>query len=614
VPTEVAEPVDGDSSGFDTDEGETDAPAAAPATPAQHHAGASSPAPTWRDVVVSSTPSTPVMAGPALDSFTPGSALRSSKKPWRRLPASRQVEELEATVEDAQRELSLLRRRHVALLAEVEEAKRQGLVLNGSQVRQLKEQLAESGEALDALRAELAETQAALARAQAALGLAEAENERLASELETARACRGTNAKQAQAVEALMAERDSEAAHWRKLAEAAQAELAAVKERAETDRAERRRLNELLQDLKGNIRVFCRVRPVGAAGYARPSGHSASTSRYEFVSTDELNIMSTRKSQVGGRDEERNTKFTFNRVFAPGATQDEVYGEIEGLVQSALDGYNVCVFAYGQTGAGKTYTMEGPSPEQPGVIPRSVEQVFAHAARAAQHGWKYRVKADFIEVYQEELYDLLATPSSMSRTTARETHGSRPALKVQQERDGTNTIKDLTTIVVNSPAHVYELLARAATVRATTATDMNDRSSRSHSIFQMRIEGKNSRTCERTMGVLNLVDLAGSERVSRSHAREKQLAEAQCINTSLTTLGSVIRALADKSSHVPYRSSKLTRILEPYLSGNSKVLMFVNISMDEDDTSESLSSLNFAAKVNATELGKAQKTWTQGRR
>ena len=177
------------------------------------------------------------------------------------------------------------------------------------------------------------------------------------------------------------------------------------------------------------------------------------------------------------------------------------------------------------------------------------------------------------------------------------------ATAASQQRDGSVEVAGLTVEPVTTPEEVYELLKRAAMHRATASTQKNNRSSRSHSLFQMKLVGHNPETQASTEGTLNLVDLAGSERVAQSGATGEQLKEAQAINKSLSTLGDVIRAVGEGSGHVPYRNSKLTRLLQPFLGGNSKCLMFCNVSPAARDMSETIASLRFAEHVASCTLG-----------
>jgi kinesin family protein C1 len=401
-------------------------------------------------------------------------------------------------------------------------------------------------------------------------------------------------------------DKDSELQLLRAEKQAMQARIGELLEQAKHNLAVRRRLNNEIQELKGNIRVYCRVRPMSKDEPA-PTDQSH---RITYPTDEKICITTTEKSNIGGTDKAKEWPFTFNRTFDPKANQQAIFDEISGLVQSALDGFNVCVFAYGQTGAGKTYTMEGPNALDmddwtKGVIPRAVEQIFTYAAQQAQLGWSYEIHTSFLEIYLDECYDLLATASGTERSADRE------KLPLMQQRDGTVEIAGLTVTPVTTPDEVYALLKRAALHRATAATRKNDRSSRSHSLFQMKLVGQNLETQAATEGCLNLVDLAGSERVAQSGATGDQLKEAQSINKSLSVLGDVIRSIGEGSAHVPYRNSKLTRLLEPYLGGNSKTLMFVNISPNSKDISESLSSLRFADTVaSVTRAAPAKKNTT----
>ncbi|GJS22744.1 kinesin-like protein KIN-14C [Tanacetum coccineum] len=287
-------------------------------------------------------------------------------------------------------------------------------------------------------------------------------------------------------------------------------------------------------------------------------------------------------------------RFTFDKVFAHDASQQDVFQEISQLVQSALDGYKVSIFTYGQTGSGKTYTMMGrpEAPLQKGMIPRSLEQVFQKSEALADQGWKYKMQASMLEIYNEKIQDLLAN----KRNAGAKQYNIRHA-------EGNTYVSDLTIVDVCSIGQVSNLLQKAAHRRSVGRTDMNEESSRSHFVFILRIHGVNESTEKQVQGVLNLIDLAGSERLSRSGATGERLKETQAINKSLSSLSDVIFALANKGDHIPFRNSKLTYLLQPCLGGDSKTLMFVNVSPDPSSIGESLCSLRFAARVNSCEIG-----------
>ncbi|KAL1537899.1 Kinesin-like protein KIN-14C [Salvia divinorum] len=354
----------------------------------------------------------------------------------------------------------------------------------------------------------------------------------------------------------------------------------------------RKKLHNTILELKGNIRVFCRVRP-----FLSDDG----------VGTDTrvISVPSSTESMGRGIDVTQNGQklsFNFDKAFMPDTSQQEVFVEISQLVQSALDGYKVCIFAYGQTGSGKTYTMMGKpeSPDQRGLIPRTLEQVFETRQVLQAQGWKYEMQVSMLEIYNETIRDLL-TPNKSSSDASRQENGKQ--YNIKHDANGNTHVSDLTVMDVRSSKEVSYLLDRAAQSRSIGKTQMNEQSSRSHFVFTLRITGFNESTDQQVQGVLNLIDLAGSERLSKSGVTGDRLKETQAINKSLSSLSDVIFALAKKEEHVPYRNSKLTYLLQPCLGGDSKTLMFVNVSPDPSSVGESLCSLRFAARVNACEIG-----------
>ncbi|KAF9344923.1 kinesin-like nuclear fusion protein [Mortierella sp. AD094] len=384
----------------------------------------------------------------------------------------------------------------------------------------------------------------------------------------------------------------------RKLSES-QMTVQELEQRIRQEETIRRRLHNTIQELKGNIRVFCRVRPV-----VRPEGASKTETttaliKYPDQEGREIEFSHATESATGSQIE-KTYPFTFDKVFQASSTQDDVFEEISQLVQSALDGYNVCIFAYGQTGSGKTHTMEGPlnaDAKSMGMIPRSVMQIYENAKALESKGWVYTMEGQYVEIYNESINDLLGNDGLESGKKHEIRHGP----------NGKTTITDITTVVLTSPEKVAALLKRAAHNRSVGSTQMNERSSRSHCVFTLRLSGNNTITEESSEGVLNLIDLAGSERLSQSGATGDRLRETQAINKSLSSLGDVIYAISNKDPHVPYRNSKLTYLLQNSLGGNSKTLMFVNISPLMSNFNETLCSLRFATKVNACTIGTATK-------
>lgn len=261
---------------------------------------------------------------------------------------------------------------------------------------------------------------------------------------------------------------------------------------------------------------------------------------------------------------------------------------IRSTVDDILNGYNGTVFAYGQTGAGKSYTMMGSSiddEENRGVIPRIVEQIFA-SIMSSPPTIEYTVRVSYMEIYMERIRDLL--------------NPQNDNLPVHEERNRGVYVKGLLEIYVSSVQEVYEVMRRGDTARAVAATNMNQESSRSHSIFVVTITQKHVETGSAKSGQLFLVDLAGSEKVGKTGASGQTLEEAKKINKSLSALGMVINSLTDgKSSHVPYRDSKLTRILQESLGGNSRTTLIINCSPSSYNDAETLSTLRFGMRAKA---------------
>lgn len=349
--------------------------------------------------------------------------------------------------------------------------------------------------------------------------------------------------------------------------------------------AENRRLYNEVQDLKGNIRVYCRIRPF-------LPGQSKKHTTIEYIGENgELVIVNPSK----GKDSRRS--FKFNKVFGPTSTQEEVFMDTQPLIRSVLDGYNVCIFAYGQTGSGKTFTMSGPcesSEEDWGVNYRALNDLF-QISQGRTSSIAYEVGVQMVEIYNEQVRDLLSSDGPQKRLGIWNT----------TQPNGL-AVPDASMHSVQSTADVLELMHIGLMNRAVGATALNERSSRSHSVLTVHVRGMDLETDAVLRGSLHLVDLAGSERVDRSEATGDRLREAQHINKSLSALGDVIFALAQKNSHVPYRNSKLTQVLQSSLGGQAKTLMFVQLNPDIDSYSETISTLKFAERVSGVELGAAR--------
>ncbi|CAH8381986.1 unnamed protein product [Eruca vesicaria subsp. sativa] len=360
-------------------------------------------------------------------------------------------------------------------------------------------------------------------------------------------------------------------------------ELGTLKKQYLEESSERKRLYNENIELKGNIRVFCRCRPLNGA---EVGNGCASVVEFDASHDNELQILSTDSSKK---------HFKFDHVFKPEDSQETVFAQTKPIVTSVLDGYNVCIFAYGQTGTGKTFTMEG-TPDSRGVNYRTLEELF-RSSESRSRLMKFELSVSMLEVYNEKIRDLLVDNSN---------HPPKK-LEVKQSAEGTQEVPGLVEAQVFNTDEVWDLLKRGYSVRSVGSTAANEQSSRSHCLLRVTVKGENLINGQKTRSHLWLVDLAGSERVGKVETEGERLKESQFINKSLSALGDVIAALASKTSHIPYRNSKLTHMLQNSLGGDCKTLMFVQISPSSADQGETLCSLNFASRVRGIESGPARK-------
>lgn len=365
----------------------------------------------------------------------------------------------------------------------------------------------------------------------------------------------------------------------------------------------RRALHNRIQELRGNIRVYVRTRP-----FLPTDGAAARLSSIEILPDGE-------SLTIVGKHVGESHAFKFDKVFATSTGQDMVFDEVSEFVQSALDGYHVCLFSYGQTGSGKTHTMQGSgNGAMRGIIPRAVEQILSQVAVMQSQRWTFTMNASFLEIYNEDLRDLLINLNPDGLTKAREAR-TTPKLSIKRNAEGKSFVDGMSKVdivVADRAAGMAQLdavISAAARARSVATTKMNAQSSRSHSVFMLQLCGSNEESGTTVQGALNLCDLAGSERLDRSGAASdaQRLKETQAINKSLSCLGDVFTSLSNGSKHVPFRNSKLTYLLQDCLSGDGKALMFVNLSPTIESSNESLCSLRFAQRVNQVELGKATK-------
>ncbi|XP_032773356.1 kinesin-like protein KIFC2 isoform X1 [Rattus rattus] len=340
-----------------------------------------------------------------------------------------------------------------------------------------------------------------------------------------------------------------------------------------------------LLELKGNIRVLCRLRP--AEG--KPSS---------LVSMEPGQGGSITTCYRG-----RQHRFRLDWVFPQDASQEEVFRQLEPAVLSCLQGYSVCIFTYGQTGTGKTYSMEGP-PEDPGIAPRALQLLFREMGTGGHH----HVTLSMVEIYNEAVRDLLAT-------------GPPERLVVRQGPAGQGGIQvaGLTHWDVPNLETLHQMLSLGRSNRATAATVMNQHSSRSHALITLTLRAASPPRAHGITGTLHLVDLAGSERVwkagvaspvQRDPNGARRLREAQAINRSLLALGGVMAALRARRPHVPFRDSQLTRLLQPALGEGTTAVLLLQISTRAEDLGETICSLKFAQRVGQVELGPARRRRT----
>lgn len=469
--------------------------------------------------------------------------------------------------------------------------------------KEVEDRTAELEEKIKGLEEDLKSAQDTLATKEHELTVAQGEMEALKSSLEQTSNKADELAKLAEkagqveglqhTIEQLEAEMQSKGANHEKEIERLKVLVAEQEQKLTEADENRRKMHNIIQELRGNIRVYVRVRPflpgdgIDLEGKLRPSivsktdGVTAEITKYE------------------GEEAIETHKWTFDKAFDMATSQDDIFNEVSEFVQSALDGYNVCIFSYGQTGSGKTHTMQGYGRnEMAGIIPRAIAQIGNYRDMMMEKGWVYTMQVTFIEIYNEQTYDLLRAEGA-----------EKESLDIKLDKKGRTYVEGATKMEIDPSDNkaIDDLMDTAALHRQTASTQMNAQSSRSHSIFTLHLEGLNKELGARVKGALHLCDLAGSERVSRSGAEGERLKEAVNINKSLSCLTDVFNALGNKQAYIPFRNSKLTYFLQPALSGDGKTMMFVNLSPTEASYFESLCSLRFAAAVNKVELGKAQR-------
>ncbi|XP_059172548.1 uncharacterized protein LOC131953399 isoform X2 [Physella acuta] len=370
-------------------------------------------------------------------------------------------------------------------------------------------------------------------------------------------------------VNAVISEAIRAAADLKKSDVGSKQELEEVRALYQKEALQRRLLYNQLQELRGNIRVFCRPRRDDRAKLC-------------------LSFPSDQDIQLTNQDGSKRT-FSFDKVYRTDATQEQIFADTQPIITSCVDGYNVCLLAYGQTGSGKTFTMMGVD-NNPGINIRAIQELLKVCQQRSETK-SYSLKVSMVEIYNETVQDLL---SEDARTLELSIIG--------------NTVKipNITEMLVEEVDDVKSIMKLGDSNRKTASTKMNSTSSRSHLVLMITVDGQDKVTGATSHGVLTLCDLAGSERISKTEAAGQRLVEAAAINKSLSALGQVFSALRESQLHIPYRNSKLTQILKPCLGGDAKACLFVNISPDISNYPESCNTLEFGGNARQIALGQAK--------
>lgn len=339
----------------------------------------------------------------------------------------------------------------------------------------------------------------------------------------------------------------------------------------------RRQLHDRIEDIKGQLRVYLRVKP----------------NMKNLPQIMKKNQIQENSVCADGK------KFNFDRVYGPDASQSTIFEDLSPLVQSVFDGRNVCVFAYGQTGAGKTHTMDGSgadledleSNDQRGIIPRSMEQIFETMRGYEKIGWSYSLKVSFLEIYNENIMDLLTNTDA--------------PLTLRSDENGELRVDGLKIVDVKDIYQAYRLIKQAKKRRTTAATKINEYSSRSHFLFQLYLEGDNTQQNLNCKAQLNLVDLAGSEPYGASDEK-LQKKEGSNIRLSLLSLSNVLRQIHRGDKCPSFRDSQLTLLLRNSLTNGSKTVMIVNVSNDESCLKETKRSMDFGDEISSDDRKKSK--------
>ncbi|TWW73011.1 Kinesin-1 heavy chain [Takifugu flavidus] len=338
------------------------------------------------------------------------------------------------------------------------------------------------------------------------------------------------------------------------------------------------------------IKVMCRFRPLNSSEVTRGDRYIP-----KFQGEDTIVIGGHQERtflpgnvdwrQIRLPDYILGKPYMFDRVLQPNTSQEQVYNTCaQRIVKDVLDGYNGTIFAYGQTSSGKTHTMEGNlhDTDSMGIIPRIVQDIFNYIY-SMDENLEFHIKVSYFEIYLDKIRDLL----DVSKTN----------LSVHEDKNRVPYVKGCTERFVCSPEEVMDTIDEGKSNRHVAVTNMNEHSSRSHSIFLINVKQENTQTEQKLSGKLYLVDLAGSEKVSKTGAEGAVLDEAKNINKSLSSLGNVISALAEGTAYIPYRDSKMTRILQDSLGGNCRTTIVICCSPSSYNEAETKSTLMFGQRA-----------------
>jgi hypothetical protein len=496
------------------------------------------------------------------------------------------IKNLQEQLHQAQEEAAAFKGRRAETEAELERLRAEGssklseVKILQDQVRQLQDQARQLQDEASGLRARRAEADDRCQ--QLVLEHQEADSRAKKRDIECEKKIADLELREAQA----LANGRSEAEAALSRAEAAEAliqslnaEIRNLQEQFAEEQMLRKRLHNQIQDMKGAIRVFCRFRPM--VQRERDGGDTVAARRVDAFTAEVIDPKRRHNTDDKG--------FQFDAVFDSDTSQETVFADCRELVQSAVDGYNVTIFAYGQTGAGKTWTMYG-NEQNPGLAPRSIDSLFRVIRKEEQKGSKtFKVKAYMIELYKQEIIDLLSRAEKPS---------NHRGLEVKRDLGrGMMFVEGVTEREVQTPEDLHQTLAEGERRRHVTATKMNSSSSRSHLLMSIIIQCKVKEPEQLLYGKITLCDLAGSERPKKSEVTGDALKEAIEINKSLSALGDVIESLTKGAKSVPYRNHKLTMLMQDSIGGTAKTLMFVNCSPASSNSEESTMSLKWASRA-----------------